>query len=482
MPRATTKPPRPPTDFAVAYLGPGGTHSHLMAITLFGAVDDHGFRYEPRDTLTGVVEAVRSGEVGWGVVPYFNTTSGPVRAVYPALIDVEHGSFEELEVVACVSWPVSHDLLGVGRLDQVGRVYSKQEAIEQCSCFLKDHFNAIEVVPASSTAEAVRRAARDGPHSAAIASRRLCEFYIDVKTLFEDIQDDRRNLTRFLVIRRSNKPRKSAREHDRYRQLRHTWVLFDSSAQSDVLPRMISAARDWGVAASSLIGVVTDPHAFGMRFLLELDWPRDSLKIQFLLGDTKHLRRRVVACPMVVDSPMIPRVREWLAAQAADSAAGADIDSGVFELLDEQTRYRLAKMSGWRLFAHAPVETMADVWAVLGLPAGRMLNSQVLRNNDTRDLAVCGVPAGRRVSDTRVSTLLGGDYRRLKRPEFHEYGLEPGTVSPLTAPERARVLIDTAIETSGWLFMGSGNPSISIAVQRTNGEWPFSAEVAQIVE
>jgi len=305
-------PLRPPADLVVAYLGPGGTHSHLMAIALFGAVDELGFRYEPRNTLGSVLDAVRTRAVGWGVVPYFNTSSGPVRTIYPALIDIEHGGFEDLEVSACVSWPVSHDLLGSGRMEQIERVYSKQEAIDQCSRFLKEHFNPKQILPAESTAEAVRTAEREGPHSAAIASRRVCEFHPGVDTVCQDIQDDRRNLTRFLIIRRRPAGLEPVREHNRHRRMRHTWVVFDSSAQSAVLPRMMAVARDWGIAASTLIGVVTDPSAFGMRFLLELDWPRDSLKVQFLLGDTEHLRRRVVAWPMVADSDQIPVIREWI--------------------------------------------------------------------------------------------------------------------------------------------------------------------------
>ena len=475
-------PLRPPADLVVAYLGPGGTHSHLMAIALFGAVDELGFRYEPRNTLASVLDAVRTRAVGWGVVPYFNTSSGPVRTIYPALIDIEHGGFEDLEVSACVSWPVSHDLLGTGRMDRIERVYSKQEAIDQCSRFLKEHFNPKQILPADSTAEAVRTAEREGPHSAAIASRRVCEFHPGVDTVCQDIQDDRRNLTRFLIIRRRPAGLEPVREHNRHRRMRHTWVVFDSSAQSAVLPRMMAVARDWGIAASTLIGVVTDPSAFGMRFLLELDWPRDSLKVQFLLGDTEHLRRRVVAWPMVADSDQISVIREWIAAQICTTETRDEDCSEMLKLLAGDIRARLNGLSHWRLFSHAPVETMADVWAVLGLPAGRVINSQVLYGRTTHDLAICCVPAGRRVSDAKVSRLLSGEYRRLKRTEFGAHGLKPGTVSPLSAPADTLIFMDTSFVDSGWFFMGSGHSSISIAVRKTPAEWPFSVRVAEIAE
>lgn len=154
----------------------------------------------------------------------------------------------------------------------------------------------------------------------------------------------------------------------------------------------------------------------------------------------------------------------------------------MLRLLAGDIRARLNRLSHWRLFCHAPVETMADVWAVLGLPAGRMLNSQVLHHHATGALAICGVPAGKKVSDAKVSRFLGAEYRRLKRTEFDAYGLKPGTVSPLTAPAVASVLMDSGLAESGWFFMGSGHPSISIAVSRNQAEWPFPAQVAQIAE
>ena len=471
--------PRPPKELTVAYLGPAGTHSHLAALELFGPVDELGFRYEPRKSLTAVLDAVRGGAATWGVVPYFNTTSGPVRAVYPALLDAAHGAFENLEVSACLNWPVSHDLLGIGPREKVRRVYSKQEAIDQCTGFINQ--NALETIAVDSTAAAVRRAERDGPEAGAIASSRLCAFRPGLKVLAHQIEDDHMNVTRFLVVRRRDDTVSSKAEETDWS--RHTWIVFESSAETGVLTKMLSAAREWAIAASTLTGLVTDPGKFRMRFLLELDWPPHSLKMQFFLADTEHLPRTIAASPIVVNLEKVQELRAWIRRRTIEAGFGPSYaGEQLLDSLAPVIQNRLRKLKEWRLYAHGPVQAMADVWGVLGLPAQRMVNSQVFVSDDlTGQVALCCVPGNRRASERKVTNCLGSTFRRLPRQGLANRGLFPGTVSPLTVPDGTLILMDSGFTNAEWVFMGSGHPNISIAVWCSQS-WPFPATIADIAE
>jgi prephenate dehydratase/prolyl-tRNA editing enzyme YbaK/EbsC (Cys-tRNA(Pro) deacylase) len=454
-----------------------------MAIRLFGPVDDLGFRYEARSRLLDVLQAIQAESAGWGIIPYFNTTSGPVRGVFPALLDVEHGAFDGLEVAACVSWPVSHDLIGTGSIKEIEQVFSKQEAIDQCTSFLARHSLTRRTIAVESTAEAVYKAEREGPVAGAIASSQLCAFRPGLRVLACGIQDDRNNLTRFLVVRQSNRKPSNSVEPEYFSRLRHTWIVFDSSSETGVLPQILGVARQWGIASSTLTGIVTNPREFGMRFLLEFDWPPTSLKMQFLLGETEFLPRFIAASPLVVNIDQIPIFREWISHYACSGhLAGGDSAEELLEVLSPDVQKRLKETSGWRLFSHHEVGTMTDVWGALGVPAERMVNSQVFRSETTGHLAVCCVPGGRRVDVGKVSRALKSSYRRLKLGEFQGCGLVPGTVSPVTMPVGSSTLMDSSFPQSRWIFMGSGHPRVSIAVLNAGTQWPFPCSVHEIAE
>lgn len=162
-------------DSTVAYLGPAGTHSQLAAIDILGPADRHGFRYYPGRSLSAVLSAVADGRAGWGGVPYFDTTSGPIRAICPSVIDVEQGLLAELDILACFNKRITHDLVGTGHLQGIRRVYSKREALDQCRAILATTLPHAKTFEESSTVEAVHRAEREG---LAIASRLLMAFHL----------------------------------------------------------------------------------------------------------------------------------------------------------------------------------------------------------------------------------------------------------------------------------------------------------------
>ncbi|HEX9181344.1 MAG TPA: prephenate dehydratase domain-containing protein, partial [Burkholderiales bacterium] len=83
-------------------------------------------------------------------------------------------------------------------LASVGKVYSHPQSLGQCHEWLNQNLTRAARAQAASNAEAARLASQEAG-TAAIASRRAADLF-GLTVLAENIEDDPRNTTRFLVI------------------------------------------------------------------------------------------------------------------------------------------------------------------------------------------------------------------------------------------------------------------------------------------
>jgi chorismate mutase/prephenate dehydratase len=81
---------------------------------------------------------------------------------------------------------------------KIQRIYSHPQPLAQCRTWLSNNMPGVEQVPASSTAQAAQLA-KENKLSAAIAGSLAAEMY-HLKILERGIQDQKENVTRFLVI------------------------------------------------------------------------------------------------------------------------------------------------------------------------------------------------------------------------------------------------------------------------------------------
>ena len=126
------------------------------------------------------------------IIPESNKTTGN--------IGVEYLLFKyRLNIYAEHFFPINHNLLGVkgSKISDIKNVYSHGQALSQSSEFIKKYqFN--ENVRADTAGSAKYIAEKKDKTKAAIASRLSANIYgLDVLT--ENIQDDKNNVTRFMV-------------------------------------------------------------------------------------------------------------------------------------------------------------------------------------------------------------------------------------------------------------------------------------------
>ena len=183
----------------IGYLGPVGTFSHLAATKHFGS----SVAFEDLRAIEGVFEEVARGHVDYGLVPIENSTGGGINETLDAFLTYH----DRLNIYGEVQLAIHFSLLSNGQPDNIQRIYSKSEAFAQCRNWLATQFPNAQRIPAESTAAAARQAKEEfdaDPHcgSAAIGSSLAGEIY-GVHSLFDAIEDRQSNITRFLILAKS---------------------------------------------------------------------------------------------------------------------------------------------------------------------------------------------------------------------------------------------------------------------------------------
>ncbi len=174
----------------VAFLGPIGTYTHQAAESRFGA----NAKYLPLLNIEAVFKTVANKEAKYGVVPIENNTEGVVGITLDSLKKYN------VKIVAEICMDIHHSFASLqDDITKIKRIYSHPQGYNQCLNFLETHgLLDIEFIPTESTAKAAQLASKD-ELSGAICSKIAAKLY-NVPLLFEKIEDNLANRTRFIVI------------------------------------------------------------------------------------------------------------------------------------------------------------------------------------------------------------------------------------------------------------------------------------------
>lgn len=174
----------------VAFLGPPGTVSDEALTGV--APDAEGV---PLATLRDVVLAVQEARIERALVPIENALEGGVDPV----LDCLALEAADVSLVGEVVQPVSYCLAAGSALalSDVTMVLSHPQALGQCKGWIAEHLPQAAVVPAASTAEAVRIVAEHPDGTRAAIGPRLAARHYGATVLAEDCEDDPGNATRF---------------------------------------------------------------------------------------------------------------------------------------------------------------------------------------------------------------------------------------------------------------------------------------------
>jgi prephenate dehydratase len=186
-----------------------------------------------------VFDKVDNGSVDGAVIPIENSLAGSVAEHFDLLIG------REVHIVGEFRLRIVHNLIAAPgmKLGEARSVFSHPVALDQCrDLFAKNKM--LEPVPFYDTAGSVKHImAERPPGAAAIASRRAATVY-GARILKAGIEDDKKNFTRFFLIRRG-KPQ-AARNAAERRKADKTSLAFSVKNMPGALFKALSvfALRD----------------------------------------------------------------------------------------------------------------------------------------------------------------------------------------------------------------------------------------------
>ena len=180
-----------PANSQYAYLGPAGTFTEAA----LRGITHEGDLLTPFANVTAALDAVRSGEYRYALVPIENSVEGVVARTLDEL-----ATGKPLVITAETTIPVSFCLMVTpGHLGKpITRIATHPHAESQCRAFIARELPGAEVITTPSTAAAAEGLA-DGNWDAAIASMAAAEKY-GLTILSRDIGDKTGAVTRFVLV------------------------------------------------------------------------------------------------------------------------------------------------------------------------------------------------------------------------------------------------------------------------------------------
>jgi len=173
----------------ISYQGELGANSHVACLERFPDLES-----VPCATFEDALQAVKSGECAYAMIPIENTLAGRVADVHHLLPGAG------LYVIGEHFLPIRFQLMALkgSHLDQIKDVYSHIHALGQCRKVIRKLGAGAHV--SGDTAGAARQVAEWGdPSKAALAPALAADMY-GLEILARDVEDAEHNTTRFVIL------------------------------------------------------------------------------------------------------------------------------------------------------------------------------------------------------------------------------------------------------------------------------------------
>jgi chorismate mutase / prephenate dehydratase len=254
-------------QIAISYLGPPGTFSEMALYKHFG-------RSVSAVSCASIDEVFKTAEVGgahYAIVPVENSTEGAIGRTLDLLISTP------LTICAEVVLRVRQNLMARhGELHRFVRVYSHPQSLGQCQGWLAQHLPRADRIPLASNAEAARRAAQE-EDACAIGPELAAERY-GLSILSGGIEDDARNMTRFLVLG-ANVTRPSGKDR--------TSLAMTAHNRPGAVHELISPFAEHGVSMSRIESRPARTGQWEYYFYVDLEGHQDDPRVAQALAEVK---------------------------------------------------------------------------------------------------------------------------------------------------------------------------------------------------
>ena len=264
----------------VAYLGPEGTFSHLVALRRYPKKPGL-----PCATITEVFHAVRSGVAEMGIVPIENSSGGTITETVDLLIE-QAGHLAITEEL-----PLDVRLALLGRAGtafaKLRAVYSHVMPLRHHREWIREHLPNVRMVESSSTADAAKKAALSAT-SAALAAPSAAALY-GLSILKFPVRPEAVNVTHFFVITSAVRAPSSLPEQARCK----TAIVAALPQTSGSLHRFLGPFARAGVNLCRIVSRPVPGQPETYVFYLEVEGSAEEAKVKKALAGARRLSVRL---------------------------------------------------------------------------------------------------------------------------------------------------------------------------------------------
>ena len=258
----------------IAFQGELGANSHIAITEAYPDATPL-----PCATFEDALAAISTGEADLGMIPIENSLAGRVADIHHLLPD------SGLYIIGEWFLPIRHQLLGLPgvRIDEIKTVESHVHALGQCRRIIRQL--GIRPIVSGDTAGSARIIAERGDRTcASIASRLAADIY-GLNILAEDVEDEKHNTTRFVILSREEKwAAQSAKPLV-------TTFMFNVRNVPAALYKAMGGFATNGVNMTKLESYMVDGSFTATQFYADVDGHPDDRGLAFALEELKFFSK-----------------------------------------------------------------------------------------------------------------------------------------------------------------------------------------------
>ena len=223
-----------------AYSGKRGAYAEQAVVRYF----DENAEPLPCNSFKDVFSAVLEGKADYGMIPIENSLAGSVYDNYDNLT-----RFHDISIVGAMHLRIQHALLAPKgtKIENIKRIYSHPQGFAQCDKII-EKYNWEKIATVSTATGAKMVSDLGSTENAAIASSVTAGYY-NLEIIKDDIQNDPRDYTRFVVIAPNHVSQKNALT---VKSPNMATFMFSTENKAGALYQVLGVFQKFGLSLSRL--------------------------------------------------------------------------------------------------------------------------------------------------------------------------------------------------------------------------------------
>lgn len=254
----------------ISFQGELGAYSHLACQNCFS-----GCEVIPCKTFEEALITVVEDKAEMAMIPVENTVAGRVADIHTLLGN------SNLKIYAEHFEKVRHQLVTKkdSEISDLKYIRSHSMGIGQCKKVI-DELSLTSIIMADTAGSAKYISEEGNKHDSAIASNLAAEIY-DLKIIRENIEDDKNNTTRFLIMSKS--------QQDRNMELEYiTSCIFEVKSIPSALYKALGGLATNGINMIKLESFISDRDFNKAQFYLEFEGHSNDAPVKAALDEITH--------------------------------------------------------------------------------------------------------------------------------------------------------------------------------------------------